>query len=73
MAVINTMTEKNLARKGFSFILQFVVHHPRKSEQELKQGWSLTVRVMEECCFLSCFSWLVQSASSEHPGPPVWG
>lgn len=46
MAVINTVTEKNLTRKGFSFILQFVVHHPRKSEQELKQGWNLTVRVM---------------------------
>ena len=61
-----------------------IVHHWRKSGQELKQGRNLEAgadaEAMEECCLLVCSSWLVQpaffiEATTTSPGmaPPTMG
>ena len=53
--------EANREEKGL-FVLHFrvIVHHWRKSGQELKQGWNLEAgadaETMEECCLLACLS-----------------
>ena len=43
-----------------------IVHHSRKSEQELKQGRFTDTgsyeEAMEESCLLACFPWLTQPA-----------
>jgi hypothetical protein len=45
---------------------QIIVHHWRKSGQELKQDWNLEAgadaEAMEGCCLLACLSWLAQHA-----------
>ena len=54
-----------------------IVHHGRKSRQELKQGRNLEAGVdaeaMEGCCLVACSSWLSQSAFLQNPGPPAQG
>jgi hypothetical protein len=59
--------ETSWGGKGlFSLHFYIVVHHQRKSGQELTQGRNLEARTdaeaMEECCLLDCFPWLSQLA-----------
>jgi hypothetical protein len=50
---------------------QIAVHHQRKSEQELKQGWNpetgADAAAMVGCCLLACSSWLAQPAFLYNP------
>jgi hypothetical protein len=50
----------------FSLHFHTADHHQRKSGLELTQGKNLEVGVdaeaVEECCLLTCFSWLAQPA-----------
>ena len=52
-----------MERKGVIYF-QIIVHHLKKSGQELRQGWNLETgtdaKAMEGCCLLACSSWLAQ-------------
>ena len=67
------MTRSNVGSKGFIFFLQFVLHHPGKSGEELKQGQNLEVgtdaEAMEGRCLLACSLWLAQPVFLYTPGP----
>lgn len=52
IAVINTMTQRNLGQARVYFILQLVAHHPEKAGQQLKAGNE--EEVAKECCLLTC-------------------
>jgi hypothetical protein len=54
-----------LGEKKVSFSLQFVVHHPENSGQELKAGtwrWELKLKPWKNVALLACSSWLAQPA-----------
>ena len=67
VAVIDTMTESNLGRKGF------ITAHSCGSITKGSQGRNLEAgtetEAMEEHCSLGCFSLLAQPALLSNPGP----
>jgi hypothetical protein len=78
-----TSWPRKFRRKGFiQLTLSTLLHHHRKSGQELTQGRNLEVETdaeaMEGCCLLACFHWLAQLAFfswTTRPGmaPPTMG
>jgi hypothetical protein len=56
------MTKERIEEDLFTLYFHIVVHHQRKSGQELTQGRNLEAGVdaeaMEGCYLLACFPWL---------------
>ena len=76
IAVMKHYDQSNLGRKGFIWLhFHIVVHHSRKSGQELKQGRNLEAgadaEAMEAFCLLACSPWLLQPALTQNHLPEM--